>query len=48
MIINIDQTPLKYVPTSNFTLADKEATFVTMESGTDKKMDNTNIQHHVQ
>ena len=25
MIINIDQTPLKYVPTANFTLAEKGA-----------------------
>ena len=37
MIINIDQTPLKYVPTSNLTLAEKEATCVTMESSSDKR-----------
>ena len=34
MIINIDQAPLKYVPTSNFTLAENGATSVTMEGGT--------------
>ena len=37
MIINIDQTPLKYVPTSNFTLAEKGATSVTMEGRSDKR-----------
>ena len=31
MIINIDQTSQKYAPTSNFTLAEKGATSVTME-----------------
>ena len=33
MIINIDQTPLKYVSTGNFTLAAKGSTTVTMEEG---------------
>ena len=37
MIINIDQTPLKYVPTSNFTLAEKGATSVIMEGVSDKR-----------
>ena len=37
MIINIDQTPLKYVPTGNFTLAAKGSTTVTMEGGSDKR-----------
>ena len=37
MIINIDQTPLKYVPTGNFTLAAKRSTTVTMEGGSDKR-----------
>ena len=37
MIININQTPLKYVPTSIFTLAEKGATSVTMEGGSDKR-----------
>ena len=37
IIINIDQTPLKYVPTSNFTLAEKGATSVTMEGRSDKR-----------
>ena len=37
MIININQAPLKYVPTSNFTLAEKGATFGTMEGGSDKR-----------
>ena len=37
VIINIDQTPLKYVPTGNFTLAAKGSTTVTMEGGSDKR-----------
>ena len=37
MIINIDQTPLKYVPTGNFTLAEKGAKSVIMEGGSDKR-----------
>ena len=37
MVINIDKTPLKYVPTSNFTLAEKGATSVTMEGESDKR-----------
>ena len=37
MIINIDQTPLKYVPTSNFNLAAKGSTTVTMQAGSDKR-----------
>ena len=37
MIINIDQTPLKYVPTRNITLAEKGATYITMEGGKDKR-----------
>ena len=37
LIINIDQTPLKYVPTGNFTLAAKGSTTVTMEGGNDKR-----------
>ena len=37
MIINIDQTPLKYVPTGNFTLAKKGAKSVIMEGGSDKR-----------
>ena len=36
MIINIDQTFLKYVPTSSFFLSEKGATSVTMEGGSDK------------
>ena len=36
MIINIDQTPLKYVPTDNFTLAAKGSMTVTMEGGLTK------------
>ena len=36
MIIDINQTPLKYVHTTNFTLVEKEATSVTMEGGSDK------------
>ena len=38
MIINIGQVPLKYIPTSNFTLAQKGATSVTIdiEGGNDK------------
>ena len=37
MIINIDQTPLKHVPTSNFTLAKNGATSVTLEGRSDKR-----------
>ena len=37
MIIYIDQTPLKYVPTDNFTLAGKGAKSVIMEGGSDKR-----------
>ena len=37
MTINIDQTPLKYVPTSNFTLKEKRTTSVTMKGGSDKR-----------
>ena len=37
MILNIDQTPLKYVPTGNLTLAAKRSTTVTMEGGSDKR-----------
>ena len=37
MIINIDQTPLKYVPTGNFTLAAKASTTATMEGGSYKR-----------
>ena len=37
MIININQMPLKYVPTSNFTLVKKGATSVTKEGGSDKR-----------
>ena len=37
MIINIDQTPLKYVPTSNFILAENETTPITMEGGSGKR-----------
>ena len=37
VIINIDQTPLKYVPTSNFILAEHGATSVPMEGGSDKR-----------
>ena len=37
MIINIDQTLLKYVPTGNFTLAAKGSTTVTVEGGSDKR-----------
>ena len=37
MIINIDQTLLKYVPTSKFTLAEKRTKSVTMEGGSDKR-----------
>ena len=37
MIINIDQTPLKYVPTGNFTLAAKGSTTVTTEGESDKR-----------
>ena len=37
MIINIDQTPLKYVPTSNFILVEHGTTSVTMEGGSDKR-----------
>ena len=36
MIINIDQAPLKYVPTSNFTVPEKGATSVAMEGGSVK------------
>ena len=36
MIINIDQTFLKYVPSSNFIQSEKGATSVTMEGGSDK------------
>ena len=37
MIINIDQTPLKYVPTSIFTLVEKEAMSVPIKVGSNKK-----------
>ena len=37
MIINIDQTPLKYVSTTNYTLAKKGSTTVTVEGGNDKR-----------
>ena len=37
MIININQTPLKYVPMSNLTPMEKGATPVTMEGGSDKR-----------
>ena len=37
MITNIDQTPLKYVPTGNFTLTAKGSMTVTMEGGSDKR-----------
>ena len=37
MIINIDQAPLKYVSTRNFTLEEKGAESFTMEGGSDKR-----------
>lgn len=37
MIINIDQTPLKYVPTGNFTLAKRGSASVVMEAASDKR-----------
>ena len=37
VIINDNQTPLKYVPTSSFTLLEKGATCVTMKGGSNKR-----------
>lgn len=38
LIINIDQTPLKYVPVGNTTLAPRGETSVTVEGSADKRM----------
>ena len=38
LIINIDQTPLKYVPVGNTTLAPRGKTSVTIEGSADKRM----------
>ena len=43
LIINIDQTPLKYVPVGNETLAPKGKTSVTIEGSADKRLINRNI-----
>ena len=37
MIISSDQTPLKYVSTANYTLAEKGSKTVTLEGGNDKR-----------
>lgn len=37
MMINVDQTPLKYVSTANYTLAEKGSKTVTLEGGNDKR-----------
>ena len=38
LIINMDQTPLKYVPVGNTTLAPRGETSVTVEGSADKRM----------
>ena len=48
IIINIDQTSLKYVSTGNFTLAAKGSTTVTMEGGSDKRCITGTFELHSQ
>ena len=38
LILNLDQTPLKYVPISRETMAPRGSKAVTIEGGNDKKM----------
>ena len=37
LILNIDQTPLRYVPAGNETLAPRDETSVTIEESSDKR-----------
>ena len=48
LIINLDQTPLKYVSVSNQTMAKKGATNVTVIGGDDKRCITGTFAHHLE